>query len=120
MNTLNPTKNPYLAGTQARTTTNNNRQGLLARIFGNRNNVNSLTQQNSSNSSSKQAQSSDITGTRTDIASSRSENSGQENQVNLAKANQNIADNSQIQGNTKEGGSGSGGGCAGGCGCGCS
>ena len=118
MNTLNPTKNPYLAGTQARTTSNS--KGLIAKLFGNRNSVNSLTQPNSSNPNSRQAQSSDITGARTDAASSRTESTGQDSQVNLVKANQNVAENSQIQGNTKEGGCSCGGGCAGGCGCGCS
>lgn len=120
MNTLNPTRNPNPYGAEVRTSLNNNRQGLLAKLFGSKNNANSLTQKNSSNSTTKQSQSSDITEARTDIASSRNEASGQDSQVNLARANQNIAENSQIQGNTKEGGCSCGGGCAGGCGCGCS
>lgn len=69
MNTLNPTKNPYLTGTENRTSTNNNRNGVIAKLFGRKAN-NPLTQSSNTKSDNKSLNTT-TTGSRADAANSR-------------------------------------------------
>lgn len=134
MNTINPTKNPYLKGTENRSTLNNNRNGIISKLFGKK--ANSPLTQSSNNKSDNKSLNNATTNSRAETSSGRGADNASRtdastgrgadaaqgesnNQVNTGKANENLAQNSQVQGNTKEGGCGCGGGCAGGCGCGC-